>query len=109
MKKTGLLAAVAAVAMLAGEPALGDTDRRPLEPFPDGSFIAVDDDALDREVGLGLAGGDLPQAANAEGRRMAVILWDEARPPGTPPPTRNHAQDNGRVVVSVGRGTVPGS
>ena len=109
MMKTGLLVAVAAATALAGDPAWGDASPDPHGPFPDGPFVTVDDDTLDREVGFGLAGGDLPRAMPSEDGRQAVILWDEARPPATPPPIRNTLQANGRVVVSVGHSHNPGS
>lgn len=109
MTKTGILAAVAAAVIFAGSPALGDTARNPHAPFGDGTVVAVDDDALDRAVGLGAAGGGLPQTSGSEGSRVAVILWDEARPPVTPPPISGTLQANGQVIVTVGHGSHPGS
>lgn len=101
--------AVAAATTFAGDPALGDTSPDPHGPFPDGPVVTVNDDALDREVGFGLSGGDLPRTMVSEDSRLAVILWDEARPPATPPPVRNSLRANGRVVVTVGHSHTPGS
>lgn len=108
MTRTALLAAAMAAALFAGDPALGDTSRNPQEPFADGSVVAVEDEVLDRQVGLGAAAGGASPTAGSEGSRMAVILWDEARPPVTPPPISGMLQANGQVVVTVGHNT-PGT
>lgn len=102
MSRYWLSAACAAALVLSGGPALGDKKQSGTPLFADDLAAPLDDSALAGAVGMGLADSGLTAAAPPEGRRTAVILWDETRPPITPPPGSGTIQQaGGHVVVTT--------
>ncbi len=104
MSRYWISTAIAAAVMLIGDPALGDKKRDDGPLFPDGLVAPLDDCALAGAVGMGPGDSALPAGAGPDGSRTAVILWDETRPPVTPPPgTGTVQQAGGRVVVTTSK------
>ena len=101
MYRFWLSAAIVAATVLIGDPAIGDKNYSEGVLFADGATTPLDDNALAGAVGMGLGDGGLASGPTPGGSQSAVILWDEARPPITPPPGSGTIQQSGgRVVVT---------
>lgn len=104
MSRYWLSAACAAALVLSGGPALGDKKQSDTPLFADDLAAPLDDSVLAGAVGMGLGDSAVSSEAVAEGSRTAVILWDEARPPITPPPGADTVQQaGGRVVITTSK------